>query len=364
MITIEIPTVTITRQAITKNQELKSRKMKKTEITKNEKSSVHTKLIKSFCFIFLLLFFTSAFSNNQKVEVSCSENDAKIYANEKLVGIGKVIIIVKKNELMLVTIKKVGYLTDEFTIPYGNGVSPEKKYFRTLVKEEAQVNKEEVKAKPQNNSTPKSKEEKLAELKKLYEKELITKEEYDESARVLLPSPIHQTQTDYALGRVNKTNSKLFFYWNEPINEYEIAFTFKNIIENINCKSPQQVIDASVKNGNEEAANQGKIYDAIILGTSDRDMAITWKDKSKDNAIARVKKNEGKLVFIECEPLINYDIVGKYNISGVGQQILIGTCPGHQEKVDKLIKKAGKDKLDFDGVMYGSSKNDLAIKFK
>lgn len=183
-------------------------------------------------------------------------------------------------------------------------------------------------------------------------------------ATTLVTLSFRQTQTDYALGRANKTGNKLAFFWNDPINEYEVAFTFKNSIENFNCKSPQQIIDASIQNANAEAANQGRIYDALILGTSDRDMAITWKDKSKDNAIARVKKNEGKLVFIECEPLANYDIAGKYNISGVGQQILLGSCPGHQEKVDKLIKKAGKDKLDFDGVMYGSSKNDLAIKFK
>ena len=183
-------------------------------------------------------------------------------------------------------------------------------------------------------------------------------------ATIIATLSFRQTQTDYALARSNKTNNKLAFFWNDPINEFEVAFTFNNQIENFDCKSPQQLIDASITNANAEAAQQGKIYDAIIIGTSDRDMAITWKDKSKDNAICRVKRNEGKYVFIECEPMANYDIVGKYNVSGVGQQILFGTCPGHQEKVDKLIKKAGKDKLDFDGVMYGSSKNDLAINFK
>lgn len=175
---------------------------------------------------------------------------------------------------------------------------------------------------------------------------------------------IKQQQIDYSLARVNKTNNKLAFFWNEPVNEYEDSFTFKNTIENINCISPQQLLDATVKNANIEAANQGRIYDAVIVGTSDRDMAITWKDKSKDNAIARVKKNEGKLVFIECEPVVNYDIIGKYSVSGVGQQLLLGTCPSHQEKIDKIIKKATKEKLSFDGVVYGSSKNDVAIKFK
>jgi len=167
-------------------------------------------------------------------------------------------------------------------------------------------------------------------------------------------------QSDNSLARVNKTSNKLVFFWNEPINEYEIAFTFINLIVNYNCLSPQQVIDASIQNANLEAANQSRIYDAIILGSSERDMAVIWKDKTKDNAITRVKKNEGKLVFIECEPLTNYDITGKYDISGISSR----NCPTHQEKVDKLISKATKDKLNFDGVIYSSSKNDLAIKFK
>ena len=173
-----------------------------------------------------------------------------------------------------------------------------------------------------------------------------------------------QSQKDFSLGRVNKTSNKLVFFWNEPISEYDVAFTFKNLITDYNCKSPQQVVEASIKNANIESANQSKLYDAIVLAPGDRDMAIIWKDKSKDNSIARVKKNEGKLVFVECEPLANYDIAGKYNVSGVGQQIILGTCPTHQEKVDNLIRKSNKKNLEFDGVIYGSSQNDLAIKFK
>ena len=174
-----------------------------------------------------------------------------------------------------------------------------------------------------------------------------------------------QTNTDFSLARVSKSNNKLVFNKCEPINEYEIAFTFENLIENLDCLSPEQLNIESTKNANIEAVNQGKLYDAIIFSEgSSRDIAITWKDKSKDNAIARVKKNEGKFVFIQCEPLTNYDIIGKYNVSGVGQQLLLGTCPTHQQKIEKLIKKAGKDKLDYDAVMYGSSTNDYAIKFK
>ncbi len=173
----------------------------------------------------------------------------------------------------------------------------------------------------------------------------------------------NQIQTDYALGRANKTNNKLAFIFSEPVNDYEVIFTFKNGIANINCKSPQQLIDESITNANVEAAQQGRIYDAIVLGTAERDMAIIWKDKSKDNSICRVKRTEGKYVFVDCEPISNHSIVDKYNVSGEGKQRLSGRCQGHQEKIDKLIKKANKEKHDFDAVMYGSSTNDLVIKF-
>jgi len=176
-------------------------------------------------------------------------------------------------------------------------------------------------------------------------------------------TPSKQT-TDYGLARVKKISNKLCFYYNEPINEYEIAFTFVNSIPDFNCKTPQEILSNTIKNANIEGANQSRMYDAIIIGHAERDMAITWKDKSKDNAIARVEKIEGKYVFIECEPNVNYDIIGKYDVSGVGQQLLLGSCPTHKEKIEKLLKKSTKDKLAFDAVIYGSNEKDLSIKFK
>lgn len=110
-------------------------KMKKSKITKNTNSSMKTKIIKSFCLIFLLFSCTSAFS--KKVEVSCSENDAQIYINGQLQGRGKVVLAMRKNSPLVVQIKKVGFLTDEFTINYGNGISPERSYYRILIKDDA-----------------------------------------------------------------------------------------------------------------------------------------------------------------------------------------------------------------------------------
>ncbi len=147
--------------------------------TETSNSSVKTKLIKSLWCLLLLFSFTTAFSNNQKVEISCSEFDAQIYANGELMGTWKVTIIVKKNVTTVITIKKAGFVTDVFSILYGDGVSPEKKYYRILVKEGQTSNN-------QNSSAPKSKEDKLTELKQLYDKKLITQVEYEESKKKII----------------------------------------------------------------------------------------------------------------------------------------------------------------------------------
>ena len=171
-------------------------------------------------------------------------------------------------------------------------------------------------------------------------------------------------QVDKALARVNVVSSRLVFFRNNPTTEYETAFTFYNKIENVSCLTPEQISEASIKNANAEAVLQNRMYDAIMITNNDRDIAITWKDKSKDNAICRVKKTEGIYYFLYCEPLAEYDIAGKYNVSMAITSALLGVCPGENEKINKLLRKASKDKLIFDAIIYGNSANDMVIKFK
>jgi hypothetical protein len=179
---------------------------------------------------------------------------------------------------------------------------------------------------------------------------------------IMVASISLSSQTDNSLARVAKNNNKCVFNHNEPINEYDVAFTFINLIPE--CKTEKEAETITITNANQEAGNQGKLYDAIIIGDNERDIAIVWKDKSKDNAIARVSKVEGRYVFINCEPLTNYEMVSKYNVEGAGQQLLLGTCPTRVEKISKIIKKSEKSKLSYDAVIYGVSENDLVIKFK
>lgn len=173
------------------------------------------------------------------------------------------------------------------------------------------------------------------------------------------------SRSDFSLARLKKTNNKYVFLWSMPFNNYDVAFTFKNSISYIDCISPEQMAIESIKNANIESANQNKLYDAIICEYgSHRDIAIVWKNPELDNSLARVDKIEGVYVFVQCEPLIDYAVIQKYNLSGIGHYLLTNTCPTHTQRISKIIKKSINDNLDFDAIMYGSSKYEFSIKFK
>lgn len=169
---------------------------------------------------------------------------------------------------------------------------------------------------------------------------------------------------DHSIAATKKASNKLIFLFNEPTQEYDVAFTFVNRIVS-NCNTLLTLGDSSVLNANKEALNQEKFYDAIILSTGERDKAIKFKDKSKNNSECRCEKQGGKLVFLFCEPSSEYDIVMKLDVAGAGQQLLLGTCPTIQEKVDKMMRKVEKKKLEYDAIIYGTSSAEaLAVKFK
>lgn len=165
-----------------------------------------------------------------------------------------------------------------------------------------------------------------------------------------------QTITEHNIARVSKVNNKLVFLFSEPIGEYDVVFTFENNIPNYLCANPSQVVIASISNANQESGNQNKLYDAIIVSNgSPRDMAIVWKHKEQDNSLARVKTIEARPVFVECEPIGGYEVLGKY---------VLKKCVGMQRSIDQLIKKSRKEKGDRVAVFYGSTKYDLVIRLK
>ena len=80
----------------------------------------------------------------------------------------------------------------------------------------------------------------------------------------------------------------------------------------------------------------------------------------KDYGLARVTKASGKWIFIRCEPVNDYDVA--FEVSPWGS-------PKNPEEIANLlvtdaIKVGKKKKIDFDGIVIGSAKKDIAIKFK
>ncbi|MBS1633617.1 MAG: hypothetical protein JST10_13700 [Bacteroidetes bacterium] len=169
-----------------------------------------------------------------------------------------------------------------------------------------------------------------------------------------LMSSLAFAQKNYSLARANKINGKLIFYENEPVEPYDVSFTFQNDIGKENDLTQEKIMQKSMVNAGNESANQGRSFDAIIVQhTTKRDIAVIFKDKSRDNSIARVKKHDGILVFIQCEPINNYEVVEKFSHT---DQIDFG-------RIGRLINRGHKRNLEFNGLIYSTSTHELLIRF-
>ena len=103
---------------------------------------------------------------------------------------------------------------------------------------------------------------------------------------------------------VNKYNGKYVFWLNEPVENYQEVFSFKSIISICNIQSAQS--EEVVKEAIVQSSMSDIDFDAVIVGTTEHDIAIRFKDYQNDNSIAMVKEYNGVPVFIDCNPLSEY----------------------------------------------------------
>ncbi|MFD2937711.1 hypothetical protein [Spirosoma flavum] len=81
-----------------------------------------------------------------------------------------------------------------------------------------------------------------------------------------------------------------------------------------------------------------------------------------DKGLVRVEKKSGKYVFLECEPVGDYEIAFNFvtRVSNVSQ-------PGDFTfaAIEKAIKIGERKKKEFDGIIIKTgAREDIAIKFK
>ena len=86
-------------------------------------------------------------------------------------------------------------------------------------------------------------------------------------------------------------------------------------------------------------------------------------DNEKD--VARVQKINGKMVFVMCEPLQEYEVVETVNttVSSLlaGQQSISAQV---KEMVNKAIQREKKGKYSFDAILTADGNDAVLIKFK
>jgi hypothetical protein len=93
-------------------------------------------------------------------------------------------------------------------------------------------------------------------------------------------------------------------------------------------------------------------------------MAFTFTQE-KDNALSRVQKMSGKHVFMYSEPINEYDVAFEVKSPGIAWSSPEATPDGIANFVIKKAMKISKEQnKEFDGVIIGSGKIDIAIKFK
>ncbi len=101
-------------------------------------------------------------------------------------------------------------------------------------------------------------------------------------------------------------------------------------------------------------------FTVLKEGKDNRNLNQTQPEK--DLSLARVQKMSGKLVFLSCEPVSSYDVA--FEIRGV----TLSTMKTPNEMANFVVKNAlrisKRDSIEFDGVVIGSGKVDIAITFK
>ncbi len=87
---------------------------------------------------FLLVSLSSYAFGKKRIDFGCSETDAEIYVNGKLLGKGSMEIVVPSKDCITVIVKKVGFLTEKIEFcNKKNMPKPPKSYYLELKRDDA-----------------------------------------------------------------------------------------------------------------------------------------------------------------------------------------------------------------------------------
>lgn len=95
----------------------------------------------------------------------------------------------------------------------------------------------------------------------------------------------------------------------------------------------------------------------------DNHLKIELQKEKKSNidiSLAKAITIDGKYVFFNCEPIAPYEIAFDFSTTIVK----FAGCPNMLEITKACINSANKKEIPYDAIIIGSSKYDIAIRFK
>lgn len=101
-----------------------------------------------------------------------------------------------------------------------------------------------------------------------------------------------------------------------------------------------------------------KIVTGLVLGTALLLVAGFTLQQEKDYSLSRAQRISGKLVFMNSEPLQEYEVVFQV------KPFYMGSPETPHELAEPVVKKAINERQDFDAIIMNVGKRHIAVKFK
>lgn len=163
---------------------------------------------------------------------------------------------------------------------------------------------------------------------------------------------------DRKLATVYRHNGMLVFTDCEPVSDYEVVDRVKSVMSWDGQYSG--IKDKLVRKALSDCPNADGVVLSMSSSAADKAVVIRFKEGANKQK-AMVKRSNGVLVFTDCEPECDYEIVARAKVSFA--------LNGQYDSLrDKLIKKILKKNPYIDGVILtfssGSSDRVVGIRFK
>jgi hypothetical protein len=181
---------------------------------------------------------------------------------------------------------------------------------------------------------------------------------------IVIFGQIQEKETE--LGRVKKINGVDVYVMCEPLQEYTVII---DVATGIKAESMLTggLVNKSISGRIEQFVNKAlkdaPTIDAVIYSSGRKVVGIKFKDSdnNQNKGVARVYKMKGLPVFVMCEPLLSFEVLGskgggvKWKSAMTAGLINNSIEEDVQKIVDKLSSQRGADAYYFDGTKEGET---------